>query len=144
VVSVRRQKSFGCLPSAVAQHGEEGPFRVKLGRVAEIEHDVAGDAVNTHVRPSRTLVVGGVSNLAEKSDHPQLLQEHGVEGDFIETVENLARGAQNARSFDRIDLHKNGVLRIALAYQRRNGWISRIAAVPIWLAIDHNRLEQSG
>jgi hypothetical protein len=45
------------------------------------------------------------------------------------------------RPFARIDLHQNGVVRVAFAHQRRQRRITGIAAVPVRFAVDLDRME---
>ncbi len=101
-----RKELVGRCTAAIAQHGQKSPFGVELGRIAEVQHDVAGNAVNPHAGPARTLVVHRVRDSAQKRNHPQFLEEHGIERDLIETIENVARGAGRAGALDGIDLHE--------------------------------------
>src|SRR6476469_6129896 len=52
-------------PSLVAQHGQEFPLGVELGRIAEPDHELAGDAVYPHVRPLGAFRTAGVSDLPQ-------------------------------------------------------------------------------
>ena len=93
-------------------------------------------------RPLRPFLMSGVGGLAQKRDHPQFLQERGIEGDLVEAVHDLLGGARRARALDRIDRHDQRVLRGAFAHERRHGRVAGIAAIPIGLAVDLDRLEQ--
>ena len=46
-----------------------------------------------------------------------------------------------SRAFARIDLDQDHVARVALAHQRRDGRVAGVAAVPVGLAVDLDRLE---
>ena len=70
-----------------------------------------------------------------------LLEQHAVEGDLVEAIENVARGARRAVPMHRIDLNENRVLGGAFAHQRGDGGIAGIAAVPIRLAVDLDGLK---
>jgi hypothetical protein len=135
---LRRPSTF------LVQKREEFPFRIELGRGAEIRHHLAGDAVDAHAGPSGALAVAGIGDLPEQSDHPQLLQQHGVEGHFIQTIQNLGRGARRSLALDRVNLNENSILRFALPNEGRQRGIARIAAVPIGLAVNFYRLKHGG
>src|SRR4051812_32866990 len=51
VLGMRSQEFLRGAAAIVAQHAEEGPFGVQLGRIAELDHEVAGDAVDAHAGP---------------------------------------------------------------------------------------------
>src|SRR6266849_3801359 len=44
-VAMVRKELVGRCTAAIAQHGQKSPFGVELGRIAEVQHDVAGNAV---------------------------------------------------------------------------------------------------
>src|SRR5262245_11458397 len=144
ILEMLLQECVGGAPPLLAQHAQKAPFGVELGGVAERDHHVAGNAVDAHVRPPGMLGIVGLRDLAQQRDHAQLLQQHGVERDLVEPVENVAGGARRARSLDRIDLHDDGVAAAAFPHQRRDGGVAGIAAVPVALAVDLDRLEQRG
>src|SRR6476619_6011138 len=131
-------------PSLVAQHAEEFPLGVELRRIAEPDHELAGDSVNPHVRPFGAFGTAGVSDLPQQRDHPQLLEQRGVERDLLEPVEDVARRARRPRPLDRIDLDEDRVAGAAFAYQRGDGRVAGIAAVPVALAVDLDGLEHGG
>jgi hypothetical protein len=58
--------------------------------------------------------VAWISDLSKQGHHAQLLQQNGIEGHFIQTVENLGRRARASFTLDRVDLNENGILRFAL------------------------------
>ena len=86
----------------------------------------------------------GCRHLAQQRDHAQLLDQHRVERHLVEAVEDVARRARHARPLHRVDRDEDRVARRAFAHQRRHGRISRIAAVPVGLAVDLDRLEHGG
>ena len=51
IAAVRGEERLGGAPAFVAQQGEERPFRVELGRRAELDQHVAADHVHAHARP---------------------------------------------------------------------------------------------
>src|SRR5262245_29035354 len=144
IVVMGAQECITGAPTLVAQHAQEFPLGVELGRIAELHHHVARDAVDPHVRPFRALGIIRLCNLAQQGDHAQLFQQDGVERDLVEPVENVAGRSGRLRTFDRIDLNENRILGAALPHQRRDGGIARVAAVPIAFAIDLDGLEQRG
>src|SRR5262245_19260260 len=130
------QESVSGAAALVAQHAQEFPLGVELGGIAELDHHLAGDAVDAHGRPFGALAVVGLRNLAQQRDHAQLFQQYGIERHLVESVENVAGGARQCRPLDRIDLNENRILRVAFPHQRRDGGVAGIAAVPITLAVD--------
>jgi hypothetical protein len=58
-----------------------------------------------------------------------------------ETVQNLAGATRNPLTLDRVDRDQNGVMRFALPHQRGQRRIAGIAAVPVGLAVDLDRLK---
>src|SRR4051794_16947549 len=104
VLVVVGQECLRRAPPLVAQHGQELPLGVELGGIAKSDHDVAGDAVDPHVRPFGALAIVAVCDLPQQGDHPQLLQQHGIERDLVESVEDVAGRARRARALHRIDL----------------------------------------
>src|SRR5262245_40730868 len=144
IVVMGAQKCVTRAPPLVAQHAQEFPLGVELRRIAELYHHVAGDAVDAHVRPFGVLGIIRLCNLAQQGDHAQLFQQYGIERDLVEPVENVAGGARQPWSFDRVDLNENRILGAAFAHQRRDGGIAGVAAVPIAFAVDLDGLEQRG
>ena len=74
--------------------------------------------MHPHACPLSPLAGAGVSDLAQQGNHAQLLQQRGVEGDLVQTIEDLARRAWRALTFDRIDRNEQ---RIGDAHSRTNG-----------------------
>src|SRR6516225_247207 len=144
IVVMDAQECVTRAPPLVAQHAQEFPLGVEFRRIAELYHHVAGDAVDAHVRPFGVLGIIWLCNLAQQGDHAQLFQQHGIERDLVEPVENVAGRARQPWPFDRIDLNENRILGAAFPHQRRDGGIARVAAVPIAFAIDFDGLEQRG
>jgi hypothetical protein len=95
---------------------KKSPFGIELRGVAEVHHHVAGDMADAHLRPQRALAGAGIGDLAQQRDHAQLLQQHGVERDLVQPVEDVARRVRRARPLDRIDLYEVGVVRATLAH----------------------------
>src|SRR5579863_10026740 len=99
--------------------------------------------MNTHLGPVAPLGAPRIRNLAQQRDHAQFLQQRSVERDFVQPVEDFARGAWRARSVEWIDGDEKSVLRLALADERGDRRVAGVAAIPIGLAIDLDRLEKS-
>ena len=78
----------------------------------------------------------------ERHDHPQFLQQHGVEGDLVDAVQDIACRAWGARALDRVDLHHDRIVRPAFTHERRDGRVTRIAAILVGLAVDLDGLEE--
>ena len=135
------EEALGRMSSLIAQHGQKRPLPVQLRGIAQFQQHVAGDAVNPHRRPARAFVIAQADHLTQQRDHLQLLEQHGVEGDLVEAAEDVARRARRAGTLDGIDLHQDGVARLALAHQRGDGRIAGIAAVPVGIAVDLDGLE---
>ena len=91
--------------------------------------------------PEPALAIAGIGDLAQERHHPELLQDHGVERHFVQAVQDVGGAARDARPLDRVDGNENRVLRFALADERGQRRIAGIAAVPIGLAVDLDRLE---
>src|SRR5262245_24624848 len=73
VVAILREEAFGGLAAFVPKHAKERPLRDQLRRVAEIEHDVARDAVDAHLRPHGTFAGAGVGDLTQQRARFELL-----------------------------------------------------------------------
>src|SRR5262250_972988 len=99
--------------------------------------------MNAHLGPVASLRTPRVRDLPQQCDHAQLLQQRGVERDFVQPIENFTRRAWRARSVERIDGNEKRVPRLALAYERRDRRVAGVAAIPIRLAIDLYRVEES-
>src|SRR5215475_1758696 len=97
--------------------------------------------MNTHVSPLRALAASRIRYLPQKRDHAQLLEQRGVERNFVQSIENFARGSRCAGPLDGIDRDKQCVLGFALAYEWRDRRIAGIAAIPIRLSFDFDGLE---
>ena len=96
------QESLSGAAALVAQHAQEFPLGIELGRVAELDHQLAGDAVDAHARPLAALAIIRLGDLAQHRDHAQLFQQHGIERHLVEPVENVTGGARQCRPLDRI------------------------------------------
>ena len=96
-------------PAFVAKHGEELPLGVELGRVGELFHEIAGDAVNMHVCPTGSLSIARIGYLTEDRDHPQFFQKGCVEGNFVHPIDDLAGRAGRTGPLDGVHLHEDRV-----------------------------------
>src|SRR5271166_275688 len=141
---MRLQKDLRGPSPLIVQQGKEFPFRVELGGGAELGQHLARDAVDAHAGPLRALAVARIGDLPKHGDHAQLLQQDGVEGHLVQTVENLGRRARGPFTLDRVDLNKNGILRFAFPNERRDRGITGITSVPVGLAVDLYGLEHGG
>src|SRR5262249_59444083 len=61
----------------------------------------------------------------------------------VQPIEDFARGARRPGSLDRVDGDEKRVLRRAVAYERRDRRVAGVTAIPIRLAIDLYRMEES-
>ena len=125
----------------VAQHAQEVPFGVELRGIAEIDHDVARDAVNAHAGPRAPSLSPGSatcrsSAIMRSSFSRTALKETSLRRLRMSRAERGVPGA-----LDRIDLHEDRIVRLTFAHQRRDRRIAGIAAVPIVLAVDLDGLE---
>src|SRR6516162_10987009 len=82
------------------------------------------------------LSITRVGDLPRQRNHTQLLQQNGIEGDFVETIENFPSGLRRTCALDRVDLHENCIVRLTFSHQGRDGGVAGVAAVPIILALD--------
>jgi hypothetical protein len=98
--------------------------------------------VNTHICPLRALAAPRIGDLPQQRNHAQLLEQRGVERNFVQPVENFARRSRRAGPFDGIDGDEKRILRLAFADERRDRGIAGIASIPIGLALNFNGLEQ--
>src|SRR5262245_36221890 len=60
VLAVSAEKCLTGASPFVAQHAQEFPLGVELRRIPELDHHIAGDAVDAHVRPFGALGVIGL------------------------------------------------------------------------------------
>ena len=104
---MRRQELFCRAAPLIAQHGQEFPLGVELGGSAKIGHRRARNAVDTHLCPSSALAIARIGDLPEHRDHTKLLQQGGIEGNLVHSIENLLGGARGARPFHGIDLNQD-------------------------------------
>ena len=141
-VAVRVEERRRRAAALVAQHAEERPLGEELGGIAEVEHDVARDAVDAHLRPHRAL--------ARARDRPTCRSSAATRSSLISVALKaisfsrlwISRAVlRRARPLDRVDLHQDRVRRRALPDQRRHRRVARVAAVPVRLAVDLHRLE---
>ena len=116
---------------------------LSLEDAAELGQHLAARSGGCACAPSRApSLVARIGDLPQQRHHAQLLQQHRVERHLVQAVEDVARRARRARALDRIDLRR-GSCRCDL-HSRTSGvmvGIAGIAAVPIGLAIDLDRLE---
>ena len=127
----------------VPQHRQEWPLGVQLGRIAEVSHHCAGDAVNSHPCPTSSFAVSGIEDLPQQGDHPKLFEQRGVERYFIDAVDDVRRRARRSWPLHRIDLNKDGVLRGTFAHQWCDRGIACKPSIPISLPVNLDRLKQS-
>src|SRR5262245_38296529 len=117
VLAVGHQEGLGGTAALLAQHAKEVPFGVELRRCSELGKNLADDEMNAHLGPPASLGAPRVRDLPQQRDHAQFLEQRGVERDFVQAVEDFARGTRCPGSFDRVDGDEKRVLRIAVAYE---------------------------
>ena len=86
----------------IAQHAQKVAFGVVLGGITEVGHRRADNAVDAHSGPPSALAFAGIGHRAQDRDHAQFLQQGGIEGNLVQTVEDVACGTRRAQSLDRI------------------------------------------
>src|SRR6201982_1025811 len=111
---MRLQKHLRRPSSLIVQESEELPFSIELRGCAKFGQHLASDAVDAHACPLRAFAIARIGDLPKERHHAQLLQENGIEGHLVQTVQNLGSRARRSFALDWIDLNKNGVLRFAL------------------------------
>src|SRR6267378_6269709 len=100
--------------------------------------------MSSHVRPARAFTLSWICSLPQQRNHAQFLHERRVEGNFVEAVQNISCRLRCLPALLWIDLDQDGIMRVALSDQRRNGGIPCEAAVPIRFALDLDSLEHCG
>jgi hypothetical protein len=88
---MRRQERLRRTPPFIPQHGQELPFRVELGGIAEFGHGFAGHPMNPHAGPLRPFGVARLRELPQQRDHAKLFEQHRIEGDLVQAVEDVTR-----------------------------------------------------
>src|SRR5262245_58044695 len=77
-------------------------FGVELGGITELRHDGVANHVNAHACPESALGRSRVSHLAHERNHLELFQRDGIEGHFVDTVEDFARPTGRPRALEGI------------------------------------------
>jgi hypothetical protein len=80
--------------------------------------------------------------LAHERNHFELFQRDGIEGHFVDTVENFACPTGRPGALEGIYGNEYGVPRRAFTDQGRNGGIPGETPVPISLTVDLDGLEE--
>ena len=100
------------------------------------------DHVDAHARPVRALAVaGGSATWRSRAIIRSSFSSTALNDTSFRRLRMSRRRARDARALDRIDGDQDRVVRHAFLDQRRHGRIAGIAAVPIGLAVDLDRLE---
>ena len=124
------EKCLGRPATLVAQHAQEVPLGVELRGITKFRHDFAGDAMNAHLRPARSLGMPWIRRLLQHSNHPQFLEQRRIERDLVDAVEDLTCTAGCAGPIHGVDLHQNRVARDAFAYERCDRRITGVTTIP--------------
>src|SRR5215204_1505666 len=120
---------------------EEAPLGVEArGGGVLVELPAAVDAVHVDALVLVLRKLALVDEPADEIDGAQLAQQRAVEADLGETVLDLMRGARRLPPLDRVDLDQHDVVRASLVEQREQRRVAGVAAVPIGLAADLDRL----
>ncbi len=85
-----------------------------------------------------------LDELVDEGDRPHLAHERGIEADLIDAIEDLRRGTRQRVALDRVDVNDDDILAPAIVDQGEHRRVAHIAAIPVMLAIDLDRLEQEG
>src|SRR5712691_13344754 len=109
------EKTLGGGAADVAQVLEERPLDVELrarGHLAQLV--IGGDAVHKHAAIARlageAAQKSAFDQTADETDRAEFGDQRGVEGDLVDTVEDVARGLRRFFAYDRIGLHQNDVV----------------------------------
>ena len=134
----------GMAAAMVAQIGQEAALGIQLRSGAELHHQSVGrDSVDQHPLHACTLLEPAtLDHVVAEVDHPHLPHRGGIEADLVDPVQDIACRAGQLWPLDRTDVNDRDIAGVAAIDQREDGRIGRVAAVPVMLAIDLNRLEQ--
>ena len=89
---------------------------------------------------SRAAQLAVLDHPADEGDRPHLAHERGVEADLVDAVHDVARRGRHVGAVHRVDVDHDHVRRLAVVDQRVDGGVAHVAAVPIGLAVDLDRL----
>ena len=121
--------------------GEEAPVGVELAGDAQFLHHVVGrNGMDQHPLDLVGIELAVIDQLGDESDRAHLPHQRRIEADLVDPVHDVARGRRHVRPLDRIDVHDQHVARLAAVDQREDGGIAHVAAVPVVLALDLDRL----
>ncbi len=122
---------------------EERALGVHLAERAHAgQFALRADLMKAHGGVAVVVQLAAFHQAGDGGDARHLAHQAGVEGHFVDAVEDVARGDRHLVAHQRVDLHDHHVARGAFVDQRIDRGIAEIAAVPIELAVDLHRLEQ--
>ena len=127
------------------QRLQEIPIAVELGAEFEGAHArLILDAVQEEAAVARLFEAPAFEQPLHKVDRAHFAHQRGVEADLVQPVHDVRDGGGNLGPVERVELHQDDVGGRALMIERPEGWVAEIAAIPIGLAIDLDRLEDIG
>jgi hypothetical protein len=127
-------------------HRRPSSFNIVKNACSALSFDEAPNSaslsvMSAHLRPTLAFPTARIGDLPQERDHPKLLHQWRVKGNLVEAVEDLGRRARRLATFAGVDLDQDHIRSLALAHERCDSRVSDVAAVPIGLAIDLDRLE---
>jgi hypothetical protein len=63
-----------------------------------LSQHVGHDPMGAHLRPAGAFAASGIGHLTQKCNHTQFLHQWGIEGNFIEPIENVGGSGVSGRS----------------------------------------------
>ncbi|MNQ72676.1 hypothetical protein D3C85_873870 [compost metagenome] len=83
-----------------------------------------------------------LDEIGDKGDCTQLTHQRRIEADFTDAIKDVSSCNGYAWADEWIDMDNHHIACVAVVNQRENGRISHIAAIPVVLSVDRDRLEQ--
>ena len=117
------------------------PVAVEPARPRKAADQIFGlDQVHEHAFAAAQLAVFDLP--VQIGDGSHLANERRIEADLLHAIDDRGRRSWYAWTLGRGDMHHEDIARIAIVDERKDRQIARIAAVPVELAIDLDRLHQ--
>ena len=124
------------------------PFDIQLARhVEQAQLRFGADMVQAHAGVTLKPHVLAGHQIFQQQQGIDFADQAGIEGDLVQPVHDLGRGARQRLALHRVDLHDQQIMRSRLFHQREQRRIAGITAVPIRLAVHLDRpkhLRQAG
>jgi hypothetical protein len=97
--------------------------------------------MDQHAAQGVALDMTVVDQLGHERDGAHFAHQGRIEADLVDAVHDLVRRGRHLVAQDRVDVHDNDVGRCAVVDQREDRGIAHVAAVPVVLALDLDRVE---